>query len=310
MTPSTSSPRLPWQRGVSASQLPTTRHVEPAEGHDRAVSGCLPYGWRERPADSVAESWRTQMLLVRLGGTTVRIQARLDVDAYGGVAGDQGETTWPLVGDLLVASCVRGRAPYLVDELDASRDAMRSQSARFHVRAADGDLLDRGHRWTEPALVGLGLTTSGRLRPDWPERFLGMCRRIGIDTVVRVRDGRWEVLTLTDHDVRVLTSDPCSVTRDVDRRCALLPAPEAGEYCRMRGGPWIRRSIEASLAWQLHRAQVVGAVGCDTCDGVRYLSQGTIRERGGPIGLVDLPVPNRWLVAVGEPHPVSAEGDA
>jgi hypothetical protein len=305
MTTTATTPRirLPWRAGLSATRLPATRHVEPHGGKEGAVVGRLPRRWAPRSADSVAQSWRRQVLLVRVGGTTVRIQARLDEDAYGGVRGDQGEHPWPFAGDVLVAGSARGPIAYLAGELHTGRDALRSQAETYLVRTAPADLVDRGHAWTEPAVIATGRSSASPIRPDWPERFLEACGRLGIDTVVRIRDGQWEVLSLAGGDVddaRVVSSDPCSVTRDVDRRCVLLRAPEKGEYCRMRGGPWVRRSIEASLAWKHHRAQLVGPLGCDTCDGVRYLFQDQVREGGGPIGLVELAVPTRWLVAVEE----------
>lgn len=297
---------------MSASRLPATQHVEPYDGHDRAVTSPLPYGWRPRAADSVAQSWRRQVLLVRVGRTIVRIQARLDEDACGGVRGDQAESPWPLAEDVLIAGSACGPIPYLAAELQHGRDALRRHAETYGVRTASAALVDRAHEWGEPAAIATGRTSTGTVLFDWPDRFLSACHLLGIDTVVRVRDGQWQVLELHGRsagDARVLTADPCSVTREVDQRCVLLPAPEVGEYCRMRGGPWVRRSIEASLAWQLHRARLLDAVGCDTCSGVRYEHQGQVRERGGPIGLVDLPVPTRWLVAVSEPPPVRAEGD-
>lgn len=305
MTTSTPRPHLPWQQGFSASRLPATQHLAPCEGHDRALTSPLPYGWREREADTITQSWRRQVLLVRIGRTTVRIQARLDEDARGGVRGAQTESAWPFAGDMLVAGSARGPIPYLAEELLSGRDALRRQAETYGVRTASADLVDRGHAWVEPAAIATGLTLARTESSDWPERFQSACHRLGIGTVVRIRDGQWQVLALEGpqgREARVVSSDPCSVTRDVDRRCVLLPAPEVGEYCRMHGGPWVRRSIEAALAWRLHRGRLVASVGCDTCEGSRYVFQGVVREGGGAIGLVDLPVPTRWLAPEPEPR--------
>ena len=99
----------------------------------------------------------------------------------------------------------------------------------------------------------------------------------------------------------MVSSDPCSITRDVEHRCPMQPAPDTGQYCHMRGGPWTSKSIHAAPHGRHSRRQIVIAVGCDTCDGTRYLLQGQVVEGGGPISLVDNPVPNRWLAPIEEP---------
>lgn len=136
------------------------------------------------------------------------------------------------------------------------------------------------------------------------------CRRTGIDTIVRVRDGRWEVLTLASgagNEVRVLSSDRCSITRDVERRCPMLREPLAGQHCHMHGGPWTSSSMTAAAAWKDHQQRLVAATGCDTCRGETYVLQGKFLRGGGPIALFPVPEPTRWLVADTRPLVMKAD---
>lgn len=302
---------LPWAAGFGAARLAPTQLLESApDARGGEITGAYPFGWSPRDSAVVAESWRFQCAIIDVDGIPVRIQARLPVDGYGGIRGDQADRAaaegWPLAGDLLIAGTVRGPAAYFVTEQLASRDGLAHQARTFLVRAREAVLVDRGHQWSEPAVVATGPAAAAITNDDtdadrdgrWQVTFLGSCHRLGIDTVVRVRDGEWQVLTLragNGSEVRVLSSDPCSMTRDVEHRCPMLPAPRPGEYCHMRGGPWTSSSIHAAAAWKDHRRQIGAAVGCDTCEGRRYLFQGRVRDGGGPVSIVDQPVPTRWL---------------
>jgi hypothetical protein len=287
--------------------------VEPAgDCRDGEITGAFPFGWLPRDAEEVAGSWRRQFLRVDVEGESVRIQARLDKNAFAGVVGDQGDVAggWPLVDDVLIAGSVRGPVTYFFEDQLRSRDELHHQATTFHVSVVGGVLVDRGHQWSEPAVIATGLAASEDLNPDWQERFVEICHGMGIGTVVRLRAGLWQVLTLRaggGNRVRVLSSDPCSITRDVDHRCVMLPAPEVGQYCHMRGGPWTSRSMSAAAAWKSHRTQIGAPVGCDTCEGKRYMLQGEVFEKGGPIDVVTSPVPTRWLM----PHedPIVMDGD-
>lgn len=299
------SDALPWAEEFAADRIPVTRLREPLVGsRDGEIRGRFPVGWIARDQEVIDESWRRQFVCVTVDGCDVRIQARLPKDdAYAGVRGDQGEAPWPLAGDLLIAGALRGPAPhFLGDEINA-RDQLVDQATTFHIAVRGAILVDRDHQWSEPAVIATGAATSEKTDGAWQSRFLELCHGFGIDTVVRVRDGAWQVLTLRagkGAEVRVLTSDPCSVTRDVDRRCVLLPAPEAGQYCHMRGGPWTSSSIHSAGGWRDHRDQIGAAIGCDTCEGKRYLLQGQVKKGGGPVSVVPVPRLNRWLAPLDE----------
>lgn len=314
---------LPWIEGLAADHLAPTVLREPMpDSREGEISVAYPFGWTPRGSDEVAESWRRQCVLIEVDGTPVRIQARLPVDGYAGVRGDQGDPDhaggWPLAGDVLIAGSVRGPATYFVTEQLASRDELAHQATTFLVRARGAILVDRGHQWSEPAVIATARTPiEGNMDEDvdgtWQARFLGICHQLGIETVVRVRDGKWQVLILcagNGSEVRLVSSDPCSITRDVEHRCPLLPSPEAGQYCRMRGGPWTSSSIHAAAAWKNHRRQIGAAVGCDTCEGTRYMFQGQVHEGGGPVSVVDTSVPTRWLTPGEARIAIGDESDA
>lgn len=75
----------------------------------------------------------------------------------------------------------------------------------------------------------------------------------------------------------------------------MLASPDADEYCRMIGGPWIQRAQEAAVAWKRRWKELNTAVGCDTCEGRRYIFMGEVRTGGGPMELSVDPIPTRWL---------------
>ena len=74
-------------------------------------------------------------------------------------------------------------------------------------------------------------------------------------------------------------------------RDAVAFAIEHGDNCAVPQGYADRDG------WQHHRDLLVAAVGCDTCEGVRYLFQGRVFTGGGPIPLAPIAMPTRWLAA-------------
>jgi hypothetical protein len=237
-------------------------------------------------------------------GVKLRLQARLEVEGRGGVAGDQYADrqvpAWPLLQPLLIIGAVSGPPVTYPSEAAASVADLASQLALSGVRAIPAATVDRGHAWAEPSVIATQGLLDGQPLADWQTRTLDIARQKGVTTVVRVQGGAWEVLALT-HAVRprvdVVTSAACSITRDVEHRCPMQQTPDAGQYCRMRGGPWTSASIHAATGWQHHRDLLVAAVGCDTCEGVRYLFQGRVFTGGGPIPLAPIAMPTRWLAA-------------
>ena len=156
--------------------------------------------------------------------------------------------------------------------------------------------------WTEPSVIALPGALQERRDSDWQVMALDISRRLGIRTVVRVTEGRWEVLTLGDAPSRrfdIAASAACSLTRDDEHRCPMQLAPQVGAYCRMSGGPWTSASIDAAAGWRDQRNRLVTTVGCDTCEGTRHQFQGKIHNSGGPITIVNSPTPTRWLTPDG-----------
>jgi len=292
---------LPWVDDLTPASLTPTA-LSPTVPDSLHVSGAYPHGWRQRPAEQVDASWLRQVTLLQIAGVTVRLQACLDVPGMGAVLGDQrvhdGAQVWPFAAPLIVIGAVRGPAVVYPDEARASRDELLRQLVEFGVGAAPAWTVDRGHGWTEPSCVAFPAPDQEDPPRDWQTRALGIPRQMGIGTVVRIAEGSIEVLALgglPSHRYSVVASAEVSVTRDVERRCPMTSAPDAGEYCPMRGGPWTSASIHAAVGWRDLRDRLVEAVGCDTCEGVRYLLQGQVRTGGGPISIVPTPMPTRWL---------------
>jgi hypothetical protein len=268
------------------------------------VSGAFPHGWLPRPAAHVELSWLRQSTVLTVDGVTVRLQACLDVDGYAGVAGnqfaDRPAPPWPLTQPLLVIGTVRGRSVTFPTEASARQGDLLRQLEAVGVQAIPVTTVDRGHAWAEPSVIATQGLVDGKSVEGWYDRALGVARRMGVTTVVRVQDGRWDVLAMTGVEpprFEVVASAACSITRDVEQRCPMQQAPAAGQYCRMRGGPWTSSSIHAAAGWRHHRELLVAAVGCDTCEGVRFQLQGRICTGGGPIAIAPLAIPTRWLTA-------------
>ncbi len=304
-TPETAS-LLPWLPGVGPQDLPATLIVEPEPGEPVEVSGTNARGWVPRPEVDVASSWLRQITVMRFGQAQLRLQARLEEPAFAGVQGDQygqrPEMRWPLSGELLIIGAVRGPTATFDQEAAWSRDELTRQLVTYRMQALPATTLDRRHQWTEPSVIALPGALQEQPHPDWQVMALDISRRLGIRTVVRVTDGRWEVLTLSDAPSRrfdIVASAACSLTRDVERRCPMQLTPGNGEYCSMRGGPWTSASIHAAAGWCDQRNRLVAAVGCDTCEGTRHQFQGKIHSSGGPITIVNSPTPTRWLAPDG-----------
>jgi len=300
-TPETAS-LLPWLAGVGPQDLPATRLVEPEPGEPVELSGTNAKGWAPRPEVDVESSWLRQITMVQSGQAQLRLQASLEEPAFAGVQGDQHgqrpEIPWPLSGELLIIGAVRGPTATFDQEAAWSRDELTRQLTAYGMQALPATTLDRHHQWTEPSVIALPDTLQEHRPSDWQAMALDISRRLGIRTVVRVTEGRWEVLTLGDSPSRrfdIAGSAACSLTRDDEHRCPMQLAPQAGEYCSMRGGPWTSASIHAASGWRDQRNRLVAAVGCDTCEGIRHQFQGKIHNSGGPITIVNSPTPTRWL---------------
>lgn len=262
--------------------------------------GAYPLGWMPRPAAEVESSWLHQVTLLDIEGVQVRLQAWLEEPERPAPTDDQTVEGYVpdgvLARPMLVIGAVRGPSVVYPGEAAAAREELVRQLRLFGVGATPAWTVDRGHRWTEPAAVAHPDVEEPL--PDWRERALGIARQMGVSTLVQIADGLWSVLALgqlPSHRYISSASAPVSVTRVRERRCPLQSDPEPGQYCRMRGGPWTSASIRAAAGWFAHRDRLVQAVGCDTCEGRRYLFQGQVFTRGGPINLVPIPMPTRWL---------------
>jgi hypothetical protein len=293
---------LPWLPGVGPQDLPATLLVEPEPGEPVEVSGTNARGWVPRPEVDVASSWLRQITVMRSGQQLLRLQASLDEPAFAGVRGDQHrqrpEIQWPLSGELLIIGAVRGPTATFDQEATWSRDELTRQLVTYGIQALPAITLDRRHEWTEPSVIALPGAPQEQPHPDWQVMALDISRRLGIRTVVRITEGTWEVLTLSDPPsprFEIVASAACSLTRDDERRCPMQLAPSVGEYCHMRGGPWTSSSIHAAAGWRDQRNRLVAAIGCDTCEGTRHQFQGKILSSGGPITIAHTPAPTRWL---------------
>ena len=304
-TPESAS-RLPWLPGVGPQDLPATLLVEPEPGEPVEVSGTAARGWVPRPEGDVESSWLRQITVLRSGQQLLRLQASLEEPVFAGVQGDQRQerpgVQWPLSGELLIIGAVRGPTATFDQEATWSRDELTRQLVTYGMQALPATTFDRRHQWTEPSVIALPGAPQEQPRPDWQVMALDISRRLGIRTVVRITEGRWEVLTLGDVPPRrfaVVASAACSLTRDDEHRCPMQLTPGNGEYCSMRGGPWTSASIHAAAGWCDQRNRLVAAVGCDTCEGTRHQFQGKILNSGGPITIVNSPTPTRWLAPDG-----------
>lgn len=66
-------------------------------------------------------------------------------------------------------------------------------------------------------------------------------------------------------------------------QCPLLVDAQTGQLCKMTGGPWVRRSIEASSFWQIHRNLLLRTLGCTVCENGRFTtSPGSRRSATDP----------------------------
>lgn len=74
--------------------------------------------------------------------------------------------------------------------------------------------------------------------------------------------GRLDVVDVATDEVT--TSRSARLTRAV-LTCPLIPDAPCGQLCRLYGGPWVGRSINAAARWSANRANRLADVGCDTC---------------------------------------------
>jgi hypothetical protein len=300
---------LPWVDGMAASKLPRTL-LGPADVTATQVTAWAQRGWRPRPDEEVAQSWLRQATLIRIGEVTVRIQGRLDEPNFAGVLGDQyvqGAPDWPLATPLLILGTVRGSSVVNAHEARACQDELLGRLEFFRMRVGPAWNIDRGHEWLEPSCICLptSVTDTG-----WQVRTLDVARRMGINTAIRIKETVLEVLALEpppSNRYSVVASTPASITRDVEHRCPMTRAPGSGEYCPMRGGPWTSNAMRAAATWRDYRNLLVQAVGCDTCEGQRYLFKGEIHSSGGPISLVSSLMTTRWLAGDCDYRPTEVE---
>ena len=306
---------LPWRDNVRPEDVPLTVLL-PAEdgGGDRLAPRC-PWGWKARPSDVVEGSWRAQVVLFDVGAVRLRLQAVSSAPCYAGVAGDQcltgtqgelRERPWPFTNEILVAGSVPGSVPMWWTEVAGRSRRLLDTVRSYYVASRAAVLLDRGHEWVEPGVIAYGLSVPPAQRQgivgDWQGRFLQRCRANGITRVVRIDNGSWQVLDidLSQADpIKVVSTDRCTLTRDVQRRCPMLAAPSPGERCKIVGGPYGSVAIHLAGSWRQHQAILSTAIGCDTCQGTGPTAGGTsisLLPAAGDDRIVN-PIPTRWLTA-------------
>jgi len=137
--------------------------------------------------------------------------------------------------------------------------------------------------WVEPVIFAAGLS-------DHNARVIASdCR---LTHYVALREGNVEVL---DRWGKVCGRGPLRAA-DATGVC-VMPNPEPGEICVMRGGPYGSRAIAASADWADERTRLIAALGCETCEQGRVCRFGAERKLfsgGGPISLVGHPVITRY----------------
>lgn len=290
---------LPWIEGFEPRNLPSTRIHVPEQFEVRDVRGEYPPGTIPRPETQVASSWLRQISVLNEAGVRIRMQARLEQPARGGVTGDQfadrPAPEWPLAEPLLILGVVPGPSVVYANEAAASQEELIRQLHLHNVPARAATTVDRSHLWAEPCVIAHPNTEDPL--GSWRETTMDIAVQMGIETIVDLTHGMWTVLTVTTSPTQqftATTSVPASITQDVEHRCPMQTAPRQGEYCQMRGGPWTSASITAAGYWRDQRDLLVAALGCDTCEGKRYLFQGKVHTSGGPISIVPSPLPTRW----------------
>jgi|GEM_PF-6670063 len=183
---------------------------------------------------------------------------------------------------MLILGTVRGSSVVKAHEVRACQDELLGRLEFFRMRVGPAWNIDRGHEWLEPSCICLptSVTDTG-----WQVRTLDLARRMGINTAIRIKETVLEVLALEpppSNRYSVVASTPASITRDVEHRCPMTRAPESGEYCPMRGGPWTSNAMRAAATWRDYRNLLVQAVGCDTCEGQREAERASKRPTDVP----------------------------
>ena len=114
--------------------------------------------------------------------------------------------------------------------------------------------IDAGRRWTDQMVA------------SEPGEALARARQTDQLCHVRWRAGPghgWlDVVDVATDEVTTSTS--ARLTRAV-LSCPLIPDAPCGQLCRLYGGPWVGRSINAAARWSANHANRLADVGCDTC---------------------------------------------
>lgn len=300
----TTSMKFPWIDSEGPAALPATVRISGFQEDSPQVRTAYPYGWAHRAEADVQSSWLRQITLVEISGFTVRFQARLSVNAFAGIRGDQFEDRsvpeWPLSRPVFIFGSVRTPAPTKLTEATATRNNIIERLEPKGIGTLRARSIDRFHRWIEPSVLAFPFVDVEEPVDVWRGHVLSTAQQVGIDTVVEVVDSQWKVLSMKwgpSYRFTETARGIASLTRDGEPRCPMQAVPEVGEYCRMYGGPWTSRSIAAAAAWREHRSRLVEAAGCATCEGVRYLFQDKVFSGGGPITRQEIPISTRWLEA-------------
>lgn len=100
---------------------------------------------------------------------------------------------------------------------------------------------------------------------------------------------------------RLLAEFPAVLRRLDVRACPVLRDARPGDVCRMHGGPWVSRSVQAAANWERRRARMIRALGCDTCANGSFTVVGSqlVRGRRAVLTGPQPPASNRYQRAIG-----------
>lgn len=248
---------------------------------DRAAHIAVPY-----PPDRLArEAGRVRLgPTMPLGRSYLSQRVRCEVD---GAAVDMAPTTTaqhgrtPFAGAVHVLSAwsPAGRLETL------ARNVAAGQRLREHLRAMDIEhrpaaayAPDRS--WAEGCVVVEGMGDEGAV---------GLGRLLRQPAVTRFDDAGVHVLPtglvdLAPAGVAGWAMQPAKTT------CPMRRDGAPGERCRNPGGPYVSRSMEVGLIWNLHRELLTGLLGCSVCGDGAGSSLGV----GRPVALGEPYVANRY----------------
>lgn len=232
--------------------------------------------FRDKPEMSVQESYRRNIIRVRLPGQT-------PIDVIPAQEGDQG------VSSVDPSTILGAESPvWIVSGCNtfgrlSTPDEQAATSAVLYEHLEEREwswhravLMAPGREWVETGAVVLGPSR---------EEIVSKALYHGQEAVLR-----WD-----EHGIAVISTGLADDVVDgrpvpVTTSPALLGCPMrfgADDVCIRQGGPFGSRAISVCASWEKHRALLVSALGCTVCEG------GIVDGNGRPISVVSSFVPSR-----------------